>query len=229
MRRTGGIFFFVIGVILLFVAMGLDDLLVSPVILIFVSFICWRFYYRKIAVFFLIIGALSLIDVNLWALLFSIIFFYFSYKLLWNKKEKTSTNDSIRDDRNLQWEKSYTKYDQAFYRKFRLGDMQYELFDLHATNIVQSIYIDLSRAIIPEGETSLTLNGVAGRVYLYLPADLDVSISSSVLFGESEILGKEKMGIHNQLQVTSQKYAEANRKVKISISFLLADVQVRYL
>lgn len=228
MRRTGGIFFFVIGVILLFVAIGLDDLLVSPVILIFASFICWRFYYRKIAVFFLIIGALSLIDVNLWALLFSIILFYSSYKLLWNKKEKT-TNDSIRDDRNLQWEKSYTKYDQAFYRKFRLGDMQYELFDLHATNIVQSIYLDLSRAIIPEGETSLTLNGVAGRVYLYLPADLDVSISSSVLFGESEILGKEKMGIHNQLQVTSQKYTEANRKVKISISFLLADIQVRYL
>jgi lia operon protein LiaF len=228
-RRTGGIFFFVIGVILLIVAMGLDDLLVNPVILIFASFICWRFYYRKTAIFLLIIGALSLIDVNLWALLFSFLLFYFSYKLLWNNKGKSSIEDSTKEDQNLQWEKSFSKYDQAFYRKFRLGDMQYELFDLHATNAVQSIYLDLSRAIIPEGETSFTFNGVAGRVYLYLPADLDVSISSSVLFGESEILGKEKMGIHNQIQVNSQKYADANRKVKISISFLLADVQVRYL
>jgi lia operon protein LiaF len=231
MRRTGGILFFAIGVILLFVTMGLNDLLVSPVILIFASFLCWRFYYRKIAIFFLVIGALSLIDVNLWALLFSFALFYASYKLLWTKKDKKSTNEveTGRDDQNLQWEKRFTKYDQAFYRKFRLGEMQYELFDLHATNAVQSIYLDLSRAIIPEGQTSLTLNGVAGRVYLYLPADLDVSISSSVVFGECEVLGKKKMGIHNHLQVTSQKYTEANRKVKISISFLLADVQVRYL
>ncbi|MCH5585013.1 cell wall-active antibiotics response protein LiaF [Shimazuella sp. AN120528] len=231
MRRTGGIFFFIIGVILLFVAMGLNDLLVSPVILIFASFLCWRFYYRKIAIFLLVIGGLALIDVNLWALLFSFALFYASYKLLWTKKEKKTGNeiDSNKEDHNLHWEENFTKYDQAFYRKFRLGDMQYELFDLHATNEVQSIYLDLSRAIIPEGETSIILNGVAGRVYLYLPADLDVTISSSVVLGECEILGKKKMGLHNPFQVTTEKYTEANRKVKISISFLLANVQVRYL
>jgi len=169
--------------------------------------------------------------VNLWALLFSFVFFYASYKLLWTKKDKKTFDDSHmgKDDQNLHWEKSFTKLDRVFFRKFRLGDMQYELFDLHATNEVQSIHLDLSRAIIPEGETTITLNGLAGRIYLYLPPDLDVSISTSVLLGECEVFGKKEIGLHNQLKAASQKYTQANRKVKISVSFLLADVQVRYL
>ncbi|WP_051272125.1 cell wall-active antibiotics response protein LiaF [Shimazuella kribbensis] len=231
MRRAGGIFFFAIGVILLFFAIGLHDFLVSPVVLIFASFICWQFYYRKVAIFLLIFGGLALIDVDLWTLLLSVVLFYTSYKLLWSNKDKRVgiDNETARDDLNLHWEQSFTKYDQALYRKFRLGDMQFELFDLHATNAIQHIHLDLSRAIIPEGETTITLNGVAGRVFLYLPPDLDVSLSTSVLLGESEVFDKKKMGFHNSLQATSQKYVEANRKVKISISFLLADVQVRYL
>jgi lia operon protein LiaF len=231
MRRAGGIFFFAIGIILLFFAIGLHDFLVSPVVLIFASFICWHFYYRKVAIFLLIVGGLALVDVDLWALLFSFVLFYFSYKLLWSTKDKKAgiENETGKEDQNLHWEQTFSKYDQALYRKFRLGDMQFELFDLHATNAIQHIYLDLSRAIIPEGETTITLNGVAGRVYLYLPPDLDVSLSTSVTLGECEVFGKKKMGFHNSLQVTSRKYVEANRKVKISTSFLLADIQVRYL
>lgn len=230
MRRAGGIIFIIIGVILLFIALGLNDLLVSPVILIFVSFLCWRFYYRRTAIFFLIIGALALIDVKLWTLLFSFLLFYMSYKLLWTKDKRLLHETRTRkEDQNLNWEKTFSIQNQSFIRKLRLGDMQYELFDIHATNEIQNIHLDLSKAIIPEGETNLILNGIAGRVHLYLPPDLDVSISSSVTLGECEVLGKKRQGIRNQLQATSNTYDEANRKVQISISFLIAEIQVRYL
>jgi lia operon protein LiaF len=230
MRRTGGIIFFAVGLLLLFTALGLNDLLISPVILIFAGMVCWRFYYRKIAVFLLIIGALSLIDVKLWALLFSLFFLYFGYRLLWSKNKIGSKDvQAEKEHNNLNWDKSFSIQNQSFIRKLRLGDLQYELYDIHATNEVQNIHLDLSRAIIPEGETSIILNGLAGKVYLYLPLDLDVSITAATTLGECEVLGKKQYGIRNQMQVSSQTYEEANRKLKISISFLIADIQVRYL
>lgn len=224
MRRASGIFLFVAGVIVLLMAIRIDKMLISPVILLFLSLVLWRFYFRKTAGFLVLASALSLIDVHIWALLAAAIAVIVGYQLLWPKKHE----ETRRLEHRLVWEQQRQKSDRSFYRKLHLGDVGYELFDLNATNEIQHISLDLTRADIPNRQLTWTINAVAGRVYVHVPKDLAISVTATTLLGECEVLGKKEAGIHNHLQVASTDYLQETRKLQLSISLVLGEVQVIY-
>jgi lia operon protein LiaF len=228
MRRMIGIVLFVIGIIILCIALGLDELLVSPILLIIAGVICWRYHYRRLSIFFFTCGVLALLNVDVWKLIMAILFLYFGYRLLVNRPKKEPYDVfASKANSDIEWGKS--PCDNSFIGELHLGDQQYELNDIHVSQGFSSIHIDLSRAIIPEGETSLIINGVVGQVLLYLPYDLDASISASVTVGECEVLGRKQGGLKNKLYAITKGYEESTRKVKLSISFFVAEVHVRYL
>jgi lia operon protein LiaF len=89
--------------------------------------------------------------------------------------------------------------------------------------------LDLSKAIIPEGESAIVISGLIGDVDIYVPDDLDVSVAATVSAGYLDILGHHQGGVNRQIMLETKGYEQARRKVKISISLLVGDVGVRQL
>jgi predicted membrane protein len=223
-RRASGAFLFIIGIIILFMAIQIDKILISPVILLFLGLILWRFYFRKTAGFLVLASALSLIDVNIWALLAAAIVITIGYQLLWPKKHE----ENPRLEHRLVWEQQRPKSDRSFYRKLQLGDVGYELFDLTATNEIQYISLDLTKAQIPNRQLIWTINAIVGRVYVHVPKDLPIAVTATTMLGECEVLGKKEAGFHNHLQVASTNYLQETCKLQLSVSLVLGEVKVIY-
>lgn len=228
MRRMLGVVLFVVGIILFFISIGLRNLLVSPVMLVIVSYFSWRLHYRRLAIFFIICAILALVEIDVWKLIMSVLFIYFGYRLLTNRS-KAEPYDvySSKTSNDINWSKPSCS--NSYFEELYLGNQQFELKDIMISSGITNIHIDLSRAIIPEGETTIILNGMVGQVQIYLPYDLEASIAASVMVGGCEVLGKKQGGLKNQIYATTKGYEVATRKVKIVTSLLIAEVHVRYL
>ncbi|HET7627529.1 MAG TPA: cell wall-active antibiotics response protein LiaF [Bacillales bacterium] len=127
---------------------------------------------------------------------------------------------------------SGTRMKPPRFRNSLIGDThllsdRFELEDFNAANGIGDVKIDLSKAIIPEGESTIAISGLIGDVDIYIPSDLEVSVAGSIIFGDLEVLGHRQGGFNRQMNVTTKRYEQAARKVKISVSVLIGDVDVR--
>lgn len=112
---------------------------------------------------------------------------------------------------------------------FHLMNSRFELDDMNLSYGIGDVKIDLSKAIIPEGESTIVISGLIGDVDIYVPYDLDVSVNASATLGELKVLGYKQGGINRQISLSTKGYKEAARKIKISISTFIGDVDVRLL
>lgn len=121
--------------------------------------------------------------------------------------------------------------------KFRssvVGDLhlinhRFELEDMNMSSGIGDVKIDLSKAIIPEGESTIAISGLIGDVDIYVPYDLDVAVAGSVTLGDLKVLGHKQGGFNRQINMATRGYEQADRKVKISISIFIGDIDVRHL
>ena len=138
------------------------------------------------------------------------------------------------ENRESGWEELRVRVKTPRFRSSWLGDMQlidhpFELEDLNLSSGIGDIKIDLSKAVLPEGESSIVISGFIGSVTLYLPLDLQASVAGSVMVGELKVLGQRQDGFNRQIQVETHGYPHAARRVKISVSLFLGSLDVRYL
>ena len=106
----------------------------------------------------------------------------------------------------------------------------FDLNDLNISGFIGDVKIDLSKAIISEGENTIAITGLIGDVDIYIPSDLEVSISSSAFVGDIDIIGEKKSGIGNQIYSETRDITSSRqRRVKISISLFIGDVDVRFI
>ena len=96
------------------------------------------------------------------------------------------------------------------------------------SGFIGDVKIDLSKAIIAEEESTIVISGLIGDVDIYVPQDIEVCVSASAAIGDMKIID-EKSGFGSKVYVMTNDYDESKRKVKISISLLIGDVDVRYL
>jgi predicted membrane protein len=87
-------------------------------------------------------------------------------------------------------------------------------------------HIDLSKAVIAEGEHHLRVHSVFGDSIIILPREAAVSISATSTFGDLHILGQKKGGISIELQVTSENYSSSSKRLQISSSKVFGDLRV---
>lgn len=121
--------------------------------------------------------------------------------------------------------------------KFRssiVGDLhlinhRFELEDINLSSGIGDVKIDLSKAIIPEGESTIAISGLIGDVDIYVPYDLDVAVAGSVTLGDLKVLGHKQGGFNRQINMATRGYEQADRKVKISASIFIGDIDVRHL
>lgn len=117
----------------------------------------------------------------------------------------------------------------SFIGDLRLLNQQFELNDMNISYSIGDVKIDLSKAIIPEGESVIAISGIIGDVDIYVPHDLDVAVTSSVTLGNFDVLGYKQNGVNRQIELATKGYQQSSRRVKISVSLFIGDVDVRFL
>lgn len=87
-------------------------------------------------------------------------------------------------------------------------------------------HIDLSKAIIADGEHHLRIHSVFGDSIIILPRDAAVSVSATSTLGDLHVLGQKKSGISTELQVTTNNYASSLKRLQISSSKIFGDLRI---
>ncbi|WP_059049406.1 cell wall-active antibiotics response protein LiaF [Paenibacillus senegalimassiliensis] len=94
-------------------------------------------------------------------------------------------------------------------------------------HILGELDIDLSLAIVEGQQNVLMFQGIVGDVDLVIPEDYGVEIEAFVLFGQIDFSQKKDTGMMNRLYWKSPNYELRDQKVKIIVSYLVGDVDIR--
>lgn len=95
--------------------------------------------------------------------------------------------------------------------------------------VIGELSLDFTLAIPEEPETTLVLQGMIGDIDLYFPEDMAVSIESSVLFGQMRVGTERESGTMNKIRWQSPHYETADTKVKLIVSYLVGDIDIKVL
>lgn len=95
-------------------------------------------------------------------------------------------------------------------------------------HVLGELDIDLSLAMAEGGHNVLMFQGIVGDVDLAIPEDYGVEIEAFVLFGQIDFSQDKETGMLNRLYWKSPNYEFRDQKVKIIISYLVGDVDIRF-
>ncbi|WP_100406555.1 cell wall-active antibiotics response protein LiaF [Bacillus solitudinis] len=149
------------------------------------------------------------------------------------KSEVMAQNETVSSKK----EQATNRFDQRFYstptiRKSLIGDIhytkeQFELRDMTIWNGFGDVRLDLSKAIIPEGESVVIIQGLIGQIDVYVPDDLAITVQASAIIGDVSLFHEKHGGVNQQLYVSTQSYKQAPRRVKFILSTVIGEVKVR--
>ncbi len=86
--------------------------------------------------------------------------------------------------------------------------------------------LDFTQAQLPVGETNIRINGFIGDVDVIVPADVGVAVSASGLIVDLRTPTDKIDRFLSPGNSTSLNYATAERKLHLSTTFLIGDVDV---
>jgi lia operon protein LiaF len=118
---------------------------------------------------------------------------------------------------------------QKLIDSIRLGKEPWILKDSSIWYIVGETHIDLSLAILEKKETILILQGVIGDVELIVPEDIGVSVNASVVFGQIDVALQRESGVMNKLFWQSPNFERADHHVKLVVSYIVGDIDIKIL
>lgn len=95
--------------------------------------------------------------------------------------------------------------------------------------LVGEINMDLSVAFFEDKETTIVLQGVIGDVDIVVPDDFGLSVSASVLFGQVDVGQDKETGVMNKIMWTSPNYETSEHKLKLLVSYIVGDIDIRVL
>lgn len=87
--------------------------------------------------------------------------------------------------------------------------------------------VDLTLAIAGENDNSLIFQGIIGDLDLVLSDDFGVEIEAFVLFGRIQFGREQDTGMVNRMIWRSPNYELSERKVRIVVSYLIGDVNIK--
>ncbi|MEK4564341.1 cell wall-active antibiotics response protein LiaF [Alkalihalobacillus sp. FSL R5-0424] len=245
MRKTIiGSIFAIVGLMILFnILTFFSNSFMAPLIFLALGVFFVRGKKRKMGKMLMMIALIlfisQLLHISLITVVFALVFIYVGLKLVRSekqgkkeKKEKRKVVPPVPVDDNQKSRNQNLGDEQTFIKRSLIGEVRFtstpfELTDMQIWNGVGDVRIDLTNAIIPEGETLIIVENVIGDVQIYMPEDLEYTIQSYVLIGDSSILQSKKGGFNQTTLLRSTDYQSGVRKVKFVLSCAVGSVKVR--
>lgn len=116
---------------------------------------------------------------------------------------------------------------QGFSSRFDWDLSPWVMRSLSAWHVLGEADVDLSLAMAEDKETVMLFQGILGDMDIHLSDDYGVEIEAFVLFGSIEFGSHRDTGMLNRLNWKSANYDTSEHKVKIDISYLMGDLDVR--
>jgi predicted membrane protein len=92
---------------------------------------------------------------------------------------------------------------------------------------IGDVKLDLTEAEIPTGETRLRAWNFVGDVRLDLPEDVGVSLNVNALVVDARMFGKKRESFLVPVNMTSDDYETAERRIRLETTGFVGDVRVR--
>jgi len=91
---------------------------------------------------------------------------------------------------------------------------------------VGDVDLDLTRAILPPGETKIQIFGFVGEVNLLVPEDAGVTVTSNAFVTDAKVLGEEVDNIFVPYSWSSRDYIASERKLAMETNMFVASIKV---
>ncbi|MFH0347922.1 LiaRS two-component regulatory system accessory protein LiaF [Bacillus vallismortis] len=237
-KQLLGMIIALFGISMFLQIIGIGDLLFWPLFFLIAGYFLkkysrdWLGSVMYIFAAFLFLKNLFSITFNLFGYAFAAFLIYAGYRLV--KGKPIFEPNEKRVDLNKKERHEPAKDDKhPDMRSFFIGELQmmkqpFDLNDLNISGFIGDIKIDLSKAMIPEGESTIVISGVIGNVDIYVPSDLEVAVSSAVFIGDINLIGSKKSGLSTKVYAASSDFSESKRRIKVSVSLFIGDVDVKY-
>jgi lia operon protein LiaF len=112
-----------------------------------------------------------------------------------------------------------------------IGDIErygsWQVSDEEIWSLIGDAELDMTEAVIPDGETQIRIYGIVGDIKMILPADVGIAVSSYAIASSTTILGEKNDGVLSPIHVTSDNYKAADRRIRLEATFIAGDVKVR--
>lgn len=118
---------------------------------------------------------------------------------------------------------------QNIIESVKWNQQPWTLRNMSIWNVMGEITMDLSLAIMEDKEVTIILQGVIGDIDMIIPEDVGVSVSGSVFFGQLDVALEKEAGLLNKIVWQSPNYNTSSNKVKLMISYIVADVDVKFI
>jgi lia operon protein LiaF len=112
---------------------------------------------------------------------------------------------------------------------YKVGREPWELKSFSLWHLIGEVNIDLTQAIPEQEESTIILQGAIGDVDIVVPDYLGVSVSTSAAFGQLDVVTEKEAGFMNKLVWQSPGYEQSAQKVRIDVSYLIADIDIKVL
>lgn len=229
-NRYIGLAIIVIGIIILINSLQIHVFITRFVLPVIFALIGLHFYQRGRRLLAGILFGLAVIlffKINIFGLIMAGLFIFFGYNIL--KKESTRNEQKEADAQSYHTHTSTKNVKKSLIGEVHYTRSRFELEDLTIQHGIGDVKIDLTKALIRDGETVIVVNGWVGDIDIYVPYDLNVSVDASISLGDLDILGQREGGVSRNISMKTTHYEDATKKVKLILSLFVGDIDVRYL
>jgi len=109
---------------------------------------------------------------------------------------------------------------------FKLTQPDWQLRDIQANIVIGDMKIDLGRAKIPEGETTIDLRALIGDIDVWAPPDLPVALEVQCAFVTLNHYGRKQDVILRRYTDTPAGFESAPRRVRVRANLLFGDLNL---
>ena len=111
-----------------------------------------------------------------------------------------------------------------------IGDVSrrgaWQVVDQDIRSFVGDVDLDFSQAEVPDGETRFRIQSFVGDVDIIVPEGLGVSIAASGVVSEVRFFGRKQTSVFGPVEMQTDGYAGAGKKIKITLDCFVSDVSV---
>ncbi|MGO4269963.1 cell wall-active antibiotics response protein LiaF, partial [Paenibacillus sp. TAF58] len=117
----------------------------------------------------------------------------------------------------------------GFIGDVHLGQEAWELKPIQISHFIGDSVIDLTRAAIPLGETTIHVSAFIGDVKIFIPNDIDVEVRvmASSFIGDMKVLDRRESGFLRSVRTQTSQYEEADRKIIVTTSMFIGDITIK--
>ncbi|WP_096189400.1 cell wall-active antibiotics response protein LiaF [Evansella halocellulosilytica] len=174
---------------------------------------------------------------ELFHILWPLLIVYIGVSILFNRKTEIVVQTRNKGKKQTNFFENETSNKKGSYRKSQMnhkqfiGDIQLgkQAWELDGADIsmgIGSIDIDLTTAVLKDGENVIDIDGWIGSIEILVPRDMAVKAFVDVRIGEVTLFDDTYSGTSRKATYTSPNFHDAEKQVVLHVNLNVGDVEV---